>query len=719
MLLGALSIHGFALGEELVTSDSTEVRTGQNSPQLTTENSCESHFNSNNCQQLIDEAEPKYRKNFLDCSSGNFDAVKTCGGHAVVGFAAGKVIERTLPALKGIAARAWLPVTVLSGAYLTYKGLKAESECYEDIEYKKSILRPLKAYFSEEYANSLLHLGCIEIESQARRLIRRVQGEIFEKRMNQERYLKAATHRPDNPLYQRNLNLRFPENKRILTENEIAFEQELSQIDQEQEVLLDKIQEYMKKNPCRSWEYYAKAFCGIAGGIGSTRVVSNSTRRIKNTLLPNVKSLGAFDDWVKVNLPKGGSDGLATWQKIQTMSSALSTKEARNMTRTLSDLVGKLKASPLTENEKKRFYNIITSIENSLFNISKSTVGSPEYIFGKKRLAEKLAILNEMLQASATGTFAMLANRLRPLNPEITERNLQQCLFGQVCKTPLVTVDDVVSGGQSQGSVGQSVEYVSSQFKGVSYGAKGGSNSKIFCGELKCTTYAERVTAAVRAQSGDDFTNSLNFVRYNGRPESHHTYSHMPSLWVKNSQANGITRDITREIGGASTRSIRRTINQEEFLRRQYESALSRPGLSQAERTQLQEKLVQLSRDATKFPLLKRQRVSLPYIPAENLLANPALLNRIPAGTRFSVVVDSEKWIFPNGKNFRQNVGSGIMISHTGFIFRRNGQTYIRHSSSLFDGQVREDPIEEYLRKYVVENNYRLGLHLEEILPSK
>ena len=112
-------------------------------------------------------------------------------------------------------------------------------------------------------------------------------------------------------------------------------------------------------------------------------------------------------------------------------------------------------------------------------------------------------------------------------------------------------------------------------------------------------------------------------------------------------------------------------------------------------------------------------RSTLPYIPAEDLLANPSMVSSIPSGTRFSVVVDSEKWIFPNGNSFRQATGTGIMVSHTGFVVRRNGRTYIRHASNTADGQVREDPIEEYMRKYIAEHPYRLGLHLERVLPAQ
>ena len=229
---------------------------------------CKAHFQANQCQKIIDAAGAQNRKNFLDCSKDGFDTALTCGKAA----AGGAIISAVLPQkFVNVLGRVTLPIFVFTGGAVAVDLItRNEQKCYSNIAYKKAVLTPVTAYFGESYTNSLLHLSCMELETQARRLVRRVKGEILTKELNQQRYENALSGRKDDTNYRRNLRLRFPESDRTLTEQERRFLQAIDKINEEQLALLRDTQEYIKKHPCRSWDYYAKIFCGLTGGVAGS-----------------------------------------------------------------------------------------------------------------------------------------------------------------------------------------------------------------------------------------------------------------------------------------------------------------------------------------------------------------------------------------------------------------------------------------------------------------
>ena len=255
--------------------------------------SCEAHFQANQCQKIIDAAGEQNRKNFLDCSKDRFDTALTCGKAA----AGGAIISAVLPQkFVNVLGRVSLPIFVFTGGAVAVDLItKNEQKCYSNIAYKKAVLAPVTAYFGESYTNSLLHLSCIELEKQARRLVRRVKGEIFKKELNQKRYENALSRRKDNANYERNLKLRFPESDRTLTEQERRFSEAIDKINEEQLALLLDTQEYIKKHPCRSLDYYAKIFCGLTGGVAGSVAKSkilSSASAGKSKILPSLTTSG-------------------------------------------------------------------------------------------------------------------------------------------------------------------------------------------------------------------------------------------------------------------------------------------------------------------------------------------------------------------------------------------------------------------------------------------
>lgn len=707
---------------------STETRSGEGptSEVLPTQRSdCQVHFDENQCQAVIDR-EGGPRSSFLDCSRTNFERLQSCGVTAGVSTAVSFAVPAWISAAAG---RIILPmIPVIAGAAILDRLTQPEQACYDNPAYKRALLMPMAVYFVEtdeqieNFLNSKMHLPCLTLEQDMRRFKRRVEGEIFTKNLERERYERIIDGREEEAEFVERVNRRIPPESRELTAGEQRFQSAVQQITDEQLAAVRASQEYIRTNPCRSWEHYAQIMCGIGGGVagGVTKnVIQNRVAASAASRASLAGSLNPSDDWINANLTR---DGRATWRNVLELSSRIPESSRESLRSTLAGLLARAREEGTgSSSYANRFGNILTSLENSLMNMTRAAPGSAEFRLGQTRLNQKLALINESLrlgQDSARGWMSSLLERLRPLNPEMTEARLQTCLFGQTCALPrIITVDDVVAGARQQRTTGDAVEFASAQFRGVAYGEQAHVRNGVFCGRVNCTTYAERVTAIVRSERGEDFASSLNFVRYQGRDPSHHMYTHMPSLWLRNSQANGITRDITREIGGDSTRSITRAIDQGAFLRSGYQRQIAGGGLNLQQTTQARANAISVADELAAVPALRPQSVTLPYVPAERLLADPAMVARIPTGSRFSVVVDSNRMVNGAGQNFRQQFGSDLMVTHTGFVIRRNGQTYVRHASSLFDGQVREDPIEEYVRKYIAEHPARLGLHLEEVLP--
>lgn len=202
---------------------------------------------------------------------------------------------------------------------------------------------------------------------------------------------------------------------------------------------------------------------------------------------------------------------------------------------------------------------------------------------------------------------------------------------------------------------------------------------------VDCLTFVEQSMAFARREKLDEAIDELQRIRYHRGEISFATRNHFMAAWwlVRNSEA-GFVRDVTREVGGAATRVLRKVVSPRawEGRNRKWVRRIGLESLPQA--------------------------YEIAYLPIDVALRNAA---QIPSGTILSDV--------------REDLSTTpVTVSHTGFVMTVAGRKVFRHASGR--GRFVEDtPLERYLRtlKQSVKERQAgrpwrvLGINLAQVLP--
>lgn len=238
-----------------------------------------------------------------------------------------------------------------------------------------------------------------------------------------------------------------------------------------------------------------------------------------------------------------------------------------------------------------------------------------------------------------------------------------------------------VRGEASTAGLQRAIEEKSAQLLGKPYdptgplgeGPKGIVSSKppLCMDQFDCTTYVETVTASALAKTPEQVKVLLQKIRYEDGKVSYLKRNHFAELdWIPNNEKAGFYTDITTEVGADKTQSVSATIDRGAWLKNLKAKNLQRD-IPQEQKEQIASK-INVAGDQ-----YKPRDVRLDYISVDSLMHDLAIRKRIPSGSVFNVVRDSTSWLI-NGE--RKHVGT--IISHQGFIIRKNGDLYLRHASS-------------------------------------
>ncbi len=181
-----------------------------------------------------------------------------------------------------------------------------------------------------------------------------------------------------------------------------------------------------------------------------------------------------------------------------------------------------------------------------------------------------------------------------------------------------------------------------------------------------CMTFVETVLALALSDSPEQAERHLTAIRYAGGVPSfanrHHFFT---AQWVPAQKAAGILRDITEDIArsaGKASLAVRhaKNITAKSWANRQ---------------------------DGRRFVLPKEQiplgNFPLTYIPIGSVLRVAGL---IPEGAVFALVREDRP-------------ASPFLVTHVGFVVRRDGKTWLRHAGRDLYGQIVDEEIGHYVRR--------------------
>jgi N-acetylmuramoyl-L-alanine amidase-like len=195
------------------------------------------------------------------------------------------------------------------------------------------------------------------------------------------------------------------------------------------------------------------------------------------------------------------------------------------------------------------------------------------------------------------------------------------------------------------------LDRVSALSLGVPYGHDGNAHPH----RLDCQTYVEHVLAKALTPSNADFEATLDRLRYRSgvaKPEERLVYP-IPD-WLEGTWP---ARDVTLDVAGQTAPQMKKVIDRARFFRR-----------------------LELAHRGGYFA---RQEVQTPYIPIAS-----AASKEYPDG---AIVIFVQQ-------------RPGIVAAHCGFLFQRDGATWLRHASQTRRAVIQE-PLAAYLQRapsYVV-----------------
>lgn len=177
-----------------------------------------------------------------------------------------------------------------------------------------------------------------------------------------------------------------------------------------------------------------------------------------------------------------------------------------------------------------------------------------------------------------------------------------------------------------------------------------------------CTTFVETAVALATTADERAAARRLDQIRYRGEPSFAQRRHLMASQWIPDLVQGGTLTDITRELGGAETKTMRLVMTRERWERRRIAK--------------------KLALDPADVPI---GTFELPYIPADRLEQWAA---RVPPGTIINVLRVDVPW-------------SPVVVTHQGLVITKPGSRtrWVRHASPVLK-RVIDEPLVSMMRRY-------------------
>jgi hypothetical protein len=223
---------------------------------------------------------------------------------------------------------------------------------------------------------------------------------------------------------------------------------------------------------------------------------------------------------------------------------------------------------------------------------------------------------------------------------------------------------------------GNKIEYYSGQFLGNKYGksplGEGTVDRRLTKDDISanydrdplyrfdkfdCMTFVETVLALSVSNDFDSFKRNMNGIRYKSGEVSFLNRNHFMALdWIPNNY--NIVVDITSLISKYNPSELIKDIDKQKWFKKNHGFDVDYA--------------------------LQPARIS--YIPI-----NKINYKAIPSGSIINIVRPFT--------NVKKSIGTNLLIFHTGFAIRKNGELYFRHASSR-KGEIVDEELKEYLKQY-------------------
>ena len=223
-------------------------------------------------------------------------------------------------------------------------------------------------------------------------------------------------------------------------------------------------------------------------------------------------------------------------------------------------------------------------------------------------------------------------------------------------------------------AVGQIIEKVGLSFLGTEYvagtldGDKYSEKLVIKVSGLDCVTFVENTLAISRViQAGlpslDNYKDELTTIRYrDGKIDGYTSRLHYFSDWIYDNEQKGLVKDITKKIGGVP---YNKKINFMSEHTSSYKQLLNDDGESQAIIKSIEKKI-----NARKLYYIPKGEVDTYY-------------DDLQTGDIIATTTEIK----------------GLDVTHTGYIYKKNGKTYFLHASlSMGEVIVSKEQLKEYLK---------------------
>jgi len=232
-------------------------------------------------------------------------------------------------------------------------------------------------------------------------------------------------------------------------------------------------------------------------------------------------------------------------------------------------------------------------------------------------------------------------------------------------------LEALIREAQAEPRLGKRVNLISRRFLHTPYavsplgegpGSPPDEDPRFSVHAFDCTTFVETVVALALARDLAQARRILDAIRYQGGVVSFATRKHFPmAQWVPQNIEAGFFVDITRRVGGPTTRVAYKLLDLEVWERRRNKEIL--PEL--------------------KSDQLPQGTAALPFIPIEEVVAH---LGEIPDGTVITVVRENYKSV-------------PIRVSHQGLLVRRGERLFMRHALQKGYNRVIDVPFERYVER--------------------
>ncbi len=213
-------------------------------------------------------------------------------------------------------------------------------------------------------------------------------------------------------------------------------------------------------------------------------------------------------------------------------------------------------------------------------------------------------------------------------------------------------------------------------------------------GAVDCTTFVEQTMALAIAPRLPAALKILRQIRYRNGKAHYAARNHFPEAdWIPNNIRAGFLIDVTATVAGAGTKTAPKLISKRRWYAEKTEQDLH--GFEKAPPADLEAKLAALKALGRGLP---DEAVRLSYLPTDRFAS---LESRIPSGTIASLVREDAP-------------GAPTLITHQGFLIRKDGRLYFRHASERL-GRVVDEPAAAYFVRYARSRRKLLGINLLEV----